>query len=73
MQTVGRTELPLYWKLIDCFRELTGVAVILNTSFNVKGQPIVNTPTEACETFLQTALDALICGNYLIMRSDVQS
>jgi carbamoyltransferase len=68
VQTVERAELPLYWKLIDAFRELTGVAVVLNTSFNVKGQPIVNTPAEACETFLQTALDALVCGNYLINR-----
>jgi carbamoyltransferase len=70
VQTVERASHPLYWKLIDYFRELTGVAVVLNTSFNVKGQPIVNTPAEACETFLQTALDALVCGGYLINRSD---
>jgi carbamoyltransferase len=68
VQTVERAESPLYWNLIDAFRELTGVPVVLNTSFNVKGQPIVNTPAEAAETFLRTSLDALVCGNYLALR-----
>jgi carbamoyltransferase len=68
VQTVERETLPLYWKLIERFNDLTGVPVILNTSFNIKGQPIVNTPHEALETFLQTSLDALICGSYLITR-----
>jgi carbamoyltransferase len=68
VQTVEREQLPLYWDLINSFAELTNVPVVLNTSFNVKGQPIANTPTEAIETFLQTALDALVCGSYLITR-----
>lgn len=66
VQTVERDELPLYWTLIARFDELTNVPVVLNTSFNVRGQPIVNTPQEAIETFLRTSLDALICGGYLI-------
>lgn len=70
VQTVERESCPLYWNLIDAFRELTGVPVVLNTSFNVKGQPIVNTPAEAAETFLRTSLDALVCGNYLALRPD---
>jgi carbamoyltransferase len=69
VQTVERETLPLYWKLIARFDELTGVPVILNTSFNVRGQPIVNTPHEAVETFLRTSLDALICGDYLVARA----
>ncbi|MDT7541204.1 MAG: carbamoyltransferase [Acidobacteriota bacterium] len=69
VQTVERETSPLYWKLIKIFSELTSVPVVLNTSFNVKGQPIVNTPSEAVETFLATALDALVCGNYLITRN----
>jgi carbamoyltransferase len=69
VQAVERETLPLYWKLIKSFGDLTGVPVVLNTSFNVRGQPIVNTPTEAVETFLTTALDALCCGNYLVTRT----
>jgi carbamoyltransferase len=68
VQTVERETDPLYWNLIDAFGELTGVPVVLNTSFNVRGQPIVNTPREAAETFLSTSLDALVCGNYLALR-----
>ncbi|MCA1630748.1 MAG: carbamoyl transferase, partial [Acidobacteria bacterium] len=68
VQTVERAECPLYWSLIDAFGELTGVPVVLNTSFNVRGQPIVNTPAEAAETFLSTSLDALVCGNHLALR-----
>ncbi|MDQ3907425.1 MAG: carbamoyltransferase [Acidobacteriota bacterium] len=68
VQTVGREELPLYWRLIKTFGDLTGVPVVLNTSFNVRGQPIVNTPTEAVDTFLSTALDALVCGGYVVTR-----
>jgi carbamoyltransferase len=69
VQAVERETLPLYWKLIKTFGDLTGVPVVLNTSFNVRGQPIVNTPTEAVETFLATTLDALCCGNYLVTRT----
>lgn len=68
VQTVERAASPLYWNLIDAFYRLTSVPVVLNTSFNIKGQPIVNTPAEAVETFMQTSLDALICGSYLILK-----
>jgi carbamoyltransferase len=68
VQTVGRADAPLYWQLIESFRELTGVPVVLNTSFNVRGEPIVNTPAEAVDTFLRTSLDALVCGRRLIKK-----
>jgi carbamoyltransferase len=69
IQTVDKNVNPLYWELIKQFGERTGVPVVLNTSFNVKGQPIVNTPAEAVETFLKTDLDALICGNRLAVKN----
>lgn len=65
VQTVNRDDLPLYWRLIHEFSAETGIPVVLNTSFNVKGQPIVNTPAEAAQTFLATDLDALVCGPFL--------
>ena len=68
LQTVSKSVNPLYWQLIWQFGELTGVPVVLNTSFNVLGEPIVNTPAEAVETFLKTDLDALICGNRLVVK-----
>ncbi|MBV8884429.1 MAG: nodulation protein [Chroococcidiopsidaceae cyanobacterium CP_BM_RX_35] len=68
VQTVSQSTNPLYWDLIHAFYQLTGVPIVLNTSFNVKGQPIVNTPTEAVDTFLNTGLDALLCGNYLVLK-----
>lgn len=72
IQTVRRSVNPRYWQLIHAFGELTGVPVVLNTSFNVKGQPIVNTPTEAIETFLATGMDYLAMGDFLIARSAQQ-
>lgn len=68
VQTVCKSENPIFWELIKRFDDLTGVPVVLNTSFNVKGQPIVNTPAEAVDTFLNTDLDALICGNWLLLK-----
>ncbi|NMC02124.1 MAG: hypothetical protein GYA30_07095, partial [Chloroflexi bacterium] len=52
--------------LIARFGELTGVPLVLNTSFNVRGQPIVNTPTEALATFYTSGLDALVIDHFLV-------
>lgn len=68
IQTVSKSTHPLYWNLIYAFYHLTGIPVVLNTSFNVKGQPIVNTPGEALDTFLETGMDALVCGSYLVLK-----
>ena len=59
LQTVDKTLNPRFHALISEFKRLTGVPVVINTSFNVKGQPIVNTPEEAIETFLTTGIDHL--------------
>jgi len=67
-QTVERKTNPIYHKLISDFKKITGVPVIFNTSFNVRGQPIVNTPHEALQTFFTTGMDALVLGNYLIKK-----
>jgi carbamoyltransferase len=66
VQTVSRDRNPLYWELIEEFRKITDVPVVLNTSFNVRGEPIVNTPREALRCFYATGMDALVVGNYVI-------
>ncbi len=65
-QTVEQNVNPLYWRLIKEFGDRTGVPVIMNTSFNLRGEPIVSSPTDAIRTFYSSGLDALILGSYLI-------
>jgi carbamoyltransferase len=65
-QTVERDINPLYWNLIIEFGKRTGVPVILNTSFNLRGEAIVNTPTDAVRTFFSSGMDALVIGSYLV-------
>jgi carbamoyltransferase len=66
LHTVEREANPLYWQLIHRFGELTGVPLVLNTSFNVRGQPIVNTPGQALSTFYTSGLDALVIDRFLV-------
>lgn len=68
-QTVSYEQNPLYWKLISKFKKLTGVPFILNTSFNINGEPIVCTPLEALKCFSDTNMDVLYIGNYRMLRS----
>ncbi|MFQ5580524.1 MAG: carbamoyltransferase [Nitrospiria bacterium] len=70
-QTVSRKTNPRYWELIKRFEERTGVPAVLNTSFNVDGQPIVNTPYEAIDTFLNCGMDVLAIGDYLVWKENV--
>jgi carbamoyltransferase len=65
-QTVEKEINPLYWKLIDEFGKRTGVPVIMNTSFNLRGEAIVHTPTDAIRTFFSSGMDALIMGSFLV-------
>jgi carbamoyltransferase len=67
-QTVRRETNPRYWRLIKEFQQLTGVPVLLNTSFNLSGEPIVCTPADAVETFRKTKLDALVLEDHLVLR-----
>ncbi|MBM4142341.1 MAG: carbamoyltransferase [Lentisphaerae bacterium] len=68
VQTVTREQSAEYYDLIRRFGERTGVPVLLNTSFNVAGQPIVETPDDAVETFASTAIDALVMGDLLLVK-----
>ena len=65
-QTVEKEINPLYWRLIDEFGKRTGVPVVMNTSFNLRGEAIVHTPTDAIRTFFSSGMDALVIGGFLI-------
>jgi carbamoyltransferase len=65
-QTVEKETNPLYWRLIDEFGKRTGVPVIMNTSFNLRGEAIVHTPTDAVRTFFSSGMDALCIGSFLV-------
>lgn len=60
VQTVSRKSNPTYYQLIEAFKRKTGLGVVLNTSFNTKGMPIVETPAEAMELFLSSKMDVLV-------------
>lgn len=66
LQTVSRTIAPRYYRLIELFGEATGVPLVLNTSFNLKGEPIVNTPGEALSTFSKSGMDILVLDHCII-------
>jgi carbamoyltransferase len=66
LQSVSKEVNPLYYDLINEFYNITGVPVIINTSMNVMGEPIVNTPEQAHAMILKTDMDSLVMGNYLI-------
>jgi carbamoyltransferase len=66
LQTVFRDANPRYYGLIERFAQATGVPAILNTSFNLKGEPIVNTPADAFNTFSKSEMDTLVLGNFVI-------
>lgn len=65
IQTVHKDTNPRYYQLIDSFKKLTGYGVIVNTSFNVRGEPIVSTPDDAYRCFMRTEMDYLVVGNFL--------
>ncbi|MBI5783718.1 MAG: carbamoyltransferase [Gammaproteobacteria bacterium] len=69
LQTVSKNINPMYHDLISKFGEKTGVPVLLNTSFNIMGEPIVESPVNAIRCFFSTGLDALAMGSYLIRKS----
>jgi carbamoyltransferase len=68
VQIVFKDSHPRFWKLLDEFGRQSGVPILLNTSFNVRGQPIVCTPDDAIKTFRSAGLDILVCNEILIER-----
>lgn len=69
VQTVNSRQNPLYHNLIDEFRKLTGIGMVINTSFNVRGQPIVESPYDALATFFNTEMDSLIMGGFIVEKN----
>jgi carbamoyltransferase len=69
LQTVSRRTNPRYARLIEAFREITGVPMLLNTSFN-ENEPVVCTPQEALDCFLRTSMDLLVLGNVMLSREE---
>ena len=70
LQTVRRADSPLYYDLISEFDKLTGVPLVINTSFNVRGEPIVCTPHDAYLCFMRTNMDHLVLGHYFLAKPD---
>jgi len=70
LQTVFREGNVRYYELIRRFGEATGVPVVLNTSFNLKGEPIVTTPDNALNTFFASEMDTLVLGNHIVHKSE---
>jgi len=70
IQTVRRDTNPLYWDIIEAFRALTGCAVIVNTSFNVRGEPIVCSPDDSYRCFMRTEMDALVLEECLLLKTE---
>ena len=70
IQTINRSQDALYYDLIDTFRKRTGCGVVINTSMNVRGEPIVNTPRDAYHCFMRTHMDALIVGPFLMLKAE---
>ena len=70
VQTVSKTSNPLYHKLISEFYELTGVPVIINTSMNVRGEPIVNTPEDCYRCFMRTDMDVLVMDGFMLLKHE---
>jgi len=68
IQTVDKKTNPLFYRLIERFYQRTGFPVLLNTSFNLKGEPIVNSPENACSTFLKSGMDMLVMGKYILTK-----
>jgi len=70
LQTVHKETNYKFWNLIKTFKELTGYSIIINTSFNVRGEPIVCTPEDAIKCFLKTEMDCLVMEDFIIFKKD---
>jgi carbamoyltransferase len=68
IQTVHKDTNPLYHALISKFKEKTGCPIVVNTSFNIRGEPIICTPTDAFKCFMCTEMDVLAVGNYVLYK-----
>ena len=70
VQTIHKETNERYWKLLEAFKQKTGYSVMVNTSFNVRGEPPVCTPDDAYKCFMRTEMDYLVVGNYLLSKTE---
>ena len=70
IQSVSRETNPKYWQLINTFKQKTGYGIVVNTSFNVRGEPIICSPDDAYRCFMRTEMDYLVMGNYLFDKKE---
>ena len=70
VQTLRRQDHPRYYDVIRAFQSLTGYPVVVNTSFNVRGEPIVQSPEDAYRCFMRTEMDFLVIGSYILDKQD---
>jgi len=70
VQTVDRSTNPRYYDLIKAFEDRTGYGIIINTSFNVRGEPIVGSPEDAYRCFMRTEMDYLVLGSFLLNKKE---
>jgi len=70
VQTVHKETNPRYWKLINAFKKKTGFGILVNTSFNVRGEPIVCTPEDAYKCFMRTEMDYLVVNDYVLKKTE---
>jgi carbamoyltransferase len=70
VQTVDMKHHPRFYRIIKAFKDRTGSPVVINTSFNVRGEPIVNTPNDAYRCFMFTNMDALVLENFVLLKED---
>ncbi|HMX35670.1 MAG TPA: carbamoyltransferase C-terminal domain-containing protein, partial [Ferruginibacter sp.] len=70
IQTVSKKTNPRYWELINEFKNQTGFGLLVNSSFNVRGEPIVCTPDDAFRCFMRTEMDVLVVGNFVFDKAD---
>ena len=70
IQTVSKKTNFRYWSLINEFKKITGVGVLVNTSFNVRGEPIVNSPEDAFRCFMNTEMDVLVIENFIYLKKE---
>lgn len=70
VQTVSKDTNPRYWNIINEFKNITGCSVIVNTSFNVRGEPLVHTPENAYKCFMYTDLDVLVLENFILLKEN---
>jgi carbamoyltransferase len=68
LQTIQREINPWYYRIVEKFGQATGVPVLMNTSFNLRGEPIVTSPADAYNTFSKSGIDALVVGRYLVTK-----